>query len=128
MSFTVRWDNEDRTIIRSEVVGDWTWDDFVAQIMGTYAMMYTVDHTVDVIADGLAGHALPPGDMMVRLRSARGERPPNLGRLVLVNAHPFVRAIWGIMNRVYPHAHPLCFVDSLEEAYQVLADRVVAHY
>lgn len=129
MSFALKWDNEERTIIRSEVVSAWTWDDFVAQIMGAYAMMYTVDHTVDVIADGMGGQTLPPGDMMIRLRSVRGERPPNMGRLVLVDANPFVRAIGGIMSKVYPYTRGMLrFADTLDEARQLLRmERVASH-
>ncbi|MBN1563022.1 MAG: hypothetical protein JXA10_04240 [Anaerolineae bacterium] len=122
MTFIVCWDNEDRTVIRTEAVSDWNWDDFVSQIMGAYAMMYTVHHTVDVIADGLGGWTLPPGDMMGRLRSVRGERPPNMGRLVLVNANPFVRAVVGIMGKVYPEDAAMThLVDTIDDARELLA-------
>lgn len=121
MGFNVSWTDHTQNTILSCAEDDWTWPEFITQVETAYSMIGMVDHMVDVIVDGLGGVRIPPGDMVVQLRSLRMNRPTNMGRLLLIGANPFIRAMGYFMGRVYPQrASMLQYVDSIEAAYHLI--------
>ena len=104
MGFVVDWDNVERTVIMSRVEGEWTWDDLGGQVLDAYMLMTTVDHSVNVIVDGLATVQTPHGDIVRQLRGLLAQRPKNMGLLILVGASPTIRATSHLMSRLYPHS------------------------
>jgi hypothetical protein len=123
MPLNVFWDNEAKTIIRSEGEGEWTWEEFHEGLQKIVEMMKTVDHRVDLIHNHQPGSKRPSGSGMPHFQRAIRVMPPNVGLTVFVNTNAFARAIVAIFTRVYSKqaGGNFVMVGSLEEAYNLIA-------
>lgn len=122
MPLNVVWDNEAKTIIRSEGVGEWTWEEFHEALQKIVEMMKTVEHRVDLIHNHVPGSRRPSGSGMPHFQRAIRIMPPNIGLNIFVNTNSFGRAIVSIFTRVYggQSSGKLIMVASLEEAYALI--------
>jgi len=123
MGFKVEWDNSRKTVIRVDVQGYWTWEEYAAGIEETYDLMVTVEHTVDVIIHGIGGLQVPSGNMLAHVKESASLKPDNMGILLLVGANPFIRAIGNIFARISKRSTLLLYANSLEEGRLILAER-----
>ncbi|MBN1202788.1 MAG: hypothetical protein JXJ20_13130 [Anaerolineae bacterium] len=117
MHLTTEWDNDEKTIMRVTYHPGWTWDDLEANLPKEEAMLDSVDHTVNVIAD-FRGTRLPPG-AIVRLPMIASSPPymhANSGMMVMVGSPVFMEEVVGIYKRVFGQAQKLTVVGTLEEA------------
>ncbi len=119
MSLNIYWDNEAKTIIRSEGQGEWTWEEFHESLQEIVEMMKTVEHRVDLIHNHVPGSRKPSGSGMPHFQRAIRIMPTNIGLNIFVNTNSFARAIVSIFTRVYGNqaSGKLVIVGSLEEAY-----------
>jgi hypothetical protein len=49
-SVEIKWDNEQKTILRYIFTGDWTWDEYLERLNEGRTMMAEVEHSVCVFA------------------------------------------------------------------------------
>jgi hypothetical protein len=117
MPASVNWDNEEKTIIRQQLIGDWTYNDYIASAAETQTLTASVPHTVHVIVDFSASTSYP-----TRLLSAGPgldrNLPTNQGTVTLIQCPPYVRAVFDIVVKLYPKIGAnSAYVESLEEAY-----------
>ncbi len=128
MSVTVQWDNDAKTVLRYEVAGRWTWDEFYVAYDQGKSMMEAVPHTVHFIMvpmDFLTRNYLPPG-ALTHISSIYRRAAPNSGMTINVGGGGFARAMLNVLGRVSPKiAQKFAFADSLEEARTILAKAVV---
>lgn len=122
MPVTNTWDNDEKTIIRMEVIGRWTWDEMYAASDIGYAMLQTVNHIVYPIIDfsqsiGMPNHAI------THARNMMGRQHPNTGMSVFVGANPLFVSLWKVYVRVYAifsREQDFTFAKSLDEARAML--------
>jgi hypothetical protein len=119
MPVTPQWDNDDKTIIRYDLTGRWTWDEFFAAFDEGTTMLDTVQHTIHFIVnplDLMSRGYLPPGALQNTLALYRRSKA-NAGSTVIVGGSTFFRSLYGIGQRIYPRiaAHSR-FADSLDQA------------
>ncbi len=121
MGVNAIWDNAEKTILRQDFDGKWTWDEYFAASKRTQEMMGSVQHIVDVIANMKPGTIPMNGSALVYARDAMRVLP-NRGKVAVV-VNPFVAAMLKIFKNfdrelgrdTYP-------VESVEAARKLLAE------
>ncbi len=122
MPITVQWDNDQKTTIRYEFAGRWTWEQLFAANDERDAMMKTVDYRVDLIADLRNTMVVPPGaaSQFKRIAQARA----GTGVTVVVGANRFMQIMLDVFKLVQRQSESaLATAGSLEEARALLARR-----
>lgn len=79
-----QWDNADKTIIRNDFEGNWTWEEYFEMIEQRNALMSSVDHRVDVIANMRPANMPTSGGALSSAKLSLSNVPPNHGIFVIV--------------------------------------------
>lgn len=124
MPVSVEWDNEAKNVLRYDLGGRWTWDEFFKAFNDGKDLMAEVTHVVHFIVnplDTVSNGYLPPGALTHAHNISRAA-PPNAGATVLVGGGPFLKAMYTVGQRLYPRvSNQYKIVDSLETARAELA-------
>lgn len=120
------WDNPQRTVIRVTFEGQWDTDDLYRLVNKGNSMIESVDHIVDSIFDFTRSISSPTSALSTlgRMESTHSEKE----RLVIiVKASSYIKALCNIARRLAPKTFAnLIFVDTINDAYKVIADQVTA--
>lgn len=122
MSISVSWGDDTKRYILVVYEGEWTWDDYKNSYLTRYEMIRSVDHRVDVVID-VRKHPAPPDPFAAQyIKWAWDTRPPNLGRMIHIgaNANTFMSNLIRIFGNQVDGTSSLMFVDTLEEALEVI--------
>lgn len=84
MGILVNWDNPEKTVVRWEFTGWWSWYDFSVAQKKSNEMLASVPHTVHAIGDMSNTRFIPPNALIEFSRAAE-DVPANRGIIVLVN-------------------------------------------
>jgi hypothetical protein len=129
MGVTIQWDNAEKTVLRYDFMGRWTWDEFYAAYDIAKPMILSVTHKVDFIlnpTDDVSRNYTPPNIMTHMLSIAR-KALPNTGKCVSISRGTFSRVLLSMVSKVNPKiSEQYVFADSLEEARALLAKDSVA--
>ncbi len=123
MKIHLRWLDRDHRIILQTFEQGWSWADFTEASRLEKQMMDTVDHLVDIVADGrkvqIPDHAL---SAMPDIRSNSATlNHPNGGRYILVGVNRMVRTFVEVYMTVFKqHSAKVIFASTFEEAYEML--------
>src|SRR5688572_14922021 len=121
MSITVNWDNADKTIIRYDFQGKWTWDEFRVAANEAFGLTRSVQHRVDSISNFHPGASLP-SDALFHFSRAMRDAPPNRRTTVIVGGTPFINNLVSTFSRIYrPLGKRLLIASTLDEARKKLA-------
>ncbi len=102
----------------------WTWDEFYSIHLEAQPYLIDLNRAVDVIVDLRGARTVPPG-FLSRLPGIISTPPPDIGRIVVVDASPVVRGLFTVFAGAYPTlAKHFSFVDSLEAAQALLSGPV----
>jgi hypothetical protein len=119
MAVSVAWDNDEQTILRYDVKGHWTWDEFTVAFKQGLAMVAAVTHRVDFMVNPLDQKSrgyLPPNTIYHVITMYRNS-PPNKGLTVVIGGGSFFKTLNELNRRLYPRISArYLVVDSLEEA------------
>jgi len=130
MPVEVRWDEEDPTIIRIDVVGDWTWEEYDASTDILQAMILSVEERVDIIADLRQTGAMPPVDISTSIRymrRSRDSRPANFGITVNIGGNAFIKEVFKTMDIIDVNKPKTAWVSTLEAARQYITEHRAAN-
>jgi len=121
MPIQVHWDDEAKTIIRYEMYGRWTLQEFWEAYEKARQMINEVENRVDFIQvsmDKLSiGHM--PNGFITHLRSIYRNAHPRAGRTIVIpKARGLLGEVWDRMiSKAFPQIRDhFDFADSLEEA------------
>lgn len=129
MSSIITWANDAHTLIHQIYSDTFTLDDYRQAEAETQRLIAGEAHTVDILCDLQAARHLPSN------LAALGQRPltplaPNMGVTIIVSAPPYVRWLATLADRLRlslrlqeAGGHKVVFVDTLDEAYQALAQQ-----
>jgi hypothetical protein len=124
MTILVNWDNAEKTTILYTIHGRWTWEDLYDALDKGRGMMDSVSHEkVDFIVDMSDCKLLPDNALSNFARMTNKPHPKN-GRMVMVGATTFVRALLNMLGRYQganDNAKAVKAVPSVEEARNVIA-------
>jgi len=123
MNIKVSWDNDDKTVIRYDFEGTWTWEDFKIAATEAFAMTRSVEHPVDTISNFLPGVLLPP-NAIFQFRRIMEDAPPNRGVNVIVGSSAFIRTMVMMFSGINRNlSKRLIVVDRLDQARAAIAAR-----
>jgi hypothetical protein len=122
MAVQIMWDNPEKTIVRYNFEGRWTWDEFYPVYKEALAMELSVPHRVDVIVD-LQNARLFPDNLLTHMKGISDKQPPNIGVSVLVTKHRFVHSMYNIGIKFYGKIkHYFRLAETLEDAYKMIEE------
>jgi hypothetical protein len=120
MGMSLAWDNEEKTVIRWEFDGEWTWSEYGKLKVVFDSMVSQVDHTVDVIADMSKSPTLPKSSL-TQFKKYNRTTPPNRGLIVFVGTNTIVRIMAEALGNVFRGlSQYIAFSPSIDEARHLL--------
>ncbi|MBZ0295513.1 MAG: hypothetical protein K8L99_23345 [Anaerolineae bacterium] len=123
------WDNEDKTVVRVENEGKWTWDEFHLSLDEVASLIESVDHRVDVINVDRPGASMPPGPPVIHFQRATRMFAQYGSLNIVVVRSALNRSMLMTFARmlVGTTSSTLMILDSEDEAYAMIeADRASA--
>jgi hypothetical protein len=123
MAIKITWDNDAHTIIRETFEGAWTWDDFYQRLgKDVPAMMKSVAHRVDILADFRASGPLPLGPAITTARGVFNSVPSNWGCMVIVTDNRFISVLVDTFRKVFVTSVGVKIFTTKtdDEAYQII--------
>ena len=129
MPIQTHWDNDEKTIIRYEMYGRWTTQEFWEAYETARKMINSVEHKVHFIQVSMdkASIGYIPNGFISHLRSIYRNAHPRAGRTIVIpKARGMIGEIW---DRMITKAIPKIrehfdFADSLDEARALLQTTV----
>lgn len=122
MGIVVAWDDIDRSIIRMDFRGKWTWGEFQTARQQVRTLMESVNNPVYFIVDFSGGFPPPPDTLRIVYRSML-DRPRNASTTVIVSQSSFVETLYDIFGKAFPAlGERLRLARSIEEARVILAN------
>lgn len=125
MPYQPSWYDQDKSIIRVDIQGAVSWDEWYELTNQLVEMLSSVAHRVDIIYDDKVG--MPAGNPIPHLKAtnARLMAKGNLGTVVTVSSRRIsgiVKAMVDVVMRAYrmDMRHYGGFVDTLDEALHML--------
>jgi hypothetical protein len=129
MGVTVTWDDNTYTILRYDLTGLWTWDDYCLAVDKGAAMLEMIQHPVAVIANFRADTMVPRSITTPETKSAPVKRqnvlPENIGLIVVTGGAAFVEVMVSGFCRAYQRfERNLLVASSLDEARKLIVDHL----
>jgi hypothetical protein len=122
MPASVTWDNDDKTIIRQQLIGDWTYEEYVKSAVETQELTGSQPHTVHVIVDFTLSKSYP-SRLLAAGQTLDRNLPTNQGTVTVIQCPMYIRAVFDILVRLYPKVgNNSAQVESLEEAYAFIRE------
>ncbi len=115
MPFEVVWANDEKTIIHEIYQGVITPDEYLLASNETNALLTSVTHTVDVIADGRQ-ITLLRGNFLVTVQKVSSKTPKNQGAIVVVKPDRMIEIFVSIITRLFPNLE-IHTTKTVEEAF-----------
>lgn len=125
MTVTVMWDNELEDVICYQLIGRWTWQEFLLGFEQEVRMVQSLHgRRYDVIGDTTESAVLPGGSGLTHIYSVYRRYPRNWGITMIVTQSSFVRAMYKVSERLHPDTkNAFIIVPTLEEARTTIRDR-----
>lgn len=125
MPVTIDWDSDDKTIVRMEMIGFWTWKEADAGARQGYDLLQSVDYEVGVIIDFSRSTSMPPYALQNARRMIQ-HRHPRTGLTVFVGTNTLFLALWNVFARIYTlfaQRQNSVFAPTVAEARDILMKR-----
>lgn len=120
MPACVGWDNEQKTIIRQQFFGDWTFEDYVTSSTELQRLTASMPHTVNVIVDYTESKTYPR-KILAAAQTLSRNFPVNEGVVMIVQGPPYILAAFEVIFKLCPKSGKnVHHVDSLEDAYAAI--------
>jgi hypothetical protein len=123
MGIAVRWDNNERTIIRYTYTARWTWDELYTALAEQAALQASVTHEVAILVDARNTNIVPEG-FIAQVKRVAERMPPHTGLRIIVSGNPFIKSLFLLVSKLFPHMiGDMLFVATIEGAYSLLHER-----
>jgi hypothetical protein len=114
------WDNESKTIIRREMSGTWSWDEYIENNRHEHEMAISVPHDVRLIIDTRQSLTLPIG-ALIQFKRALESNSKAIKLNLVVGANPMLRTVHQILMQLFPHfVGRVILVKTFDEAYDLI--------
>jgi len=121
MPIQVYWEDADKTIVRYDFEGAWTWDELYAVYYKAIDMETSVPHRVDIILDMRYSHRIP-GNALLHLKNLSEKQPPNVGLSIFVTTNTFLTSMYNMAIKVYGKiAYYFRLAPTLDAAHAMIA-------
>ncbi len=124
MPFRVHWADAEHTLMRCDIQAPWTWEEFDAAWRQFYEMGSSAQHPVICAVDAHLMGLLPRNALRV-IHDRYSVLPPNISKMVVVNAPTMLRVIVDVMSLIRPDIFKCYhFVPTFDEAQRLLNTRL----
>ncbi len=129
MGISVKWDNDEKTIIQYVFDGRWTWNDLYAALDKVKEMSGSVDHRVDAIINFSNADLIPSGsifsfDGKKNAQKLAQKANEARGTIVIAGANGFIKGIYDTFRLFDKHiSSGVHFTDSVKQARSFLLDQ-----
>lgn len=126
MPISVKWDNDDKTIVVLRHMGRWTWEEYYSAVQQSTYLIDEVAHQVDMISHFADPDALmPPAGSFFHWQKTLTEAPPNLGIIIMVPGNTFIRNFVSVSQRILGEmvGSRLRTAESIERARSISQER-----
>ena len=122
MPIEIGWDNDEKTVLLLQVIGDWTLSEYYEYYLKAKAMMDTVDHPLCLILD-MTETKVVPSRMMSTASFSKKHRAENVELSIFVGASMFVKVLADTMATIVsPRQRRLRFANTVEEAREIVVE------
>jgi hypothetical protein len=98
MAIITQWDNDEKTIVRHDFQGRWTWEEFFAADRRASELVDSVTHRVDIISNMREG-IMPREAALANARSVIHRLKSNIGVIVVV-VNPLLAVTTTVFKKV----------------------------
>jgi hypothetical protein len=122
MPVTVKWENDQKRVLRVTYLGRWTVQDAYGSRDQIRALVKEVNYEVDSIHDMRQGGFLPPS-ILTHTREIMSETVPQMRLIVLVGTNAFVQTMYNVFAKVYPRLvekNNFRMVQTIEAAHELI--------
>ena len=131
MPIMVEWYNHEKTIISSQFIGIWVWDDYLQAVKVVNTLLKSVDYEVGAIDDHRTSDSTPREFTLDTIHHIFAAAPPNLGLVCIVRAPYIIKLLVNAYCQIIPHGclfprsslANIRFTDTIEEAEALMAER-----
>ncbi len=124
MGVTVLWDNEEKTTLRVDLAGSWSWGDYDRALAEAGAIMRSGGQHIDVIHNLLEGSRAPLGYVLPHFQRAMQLMEDNVGCIVIVGSNYSMNLLLSLFLGTFTTVgRKVAFVDSVDEARHILGER-----
>jgi hypothetical protein len=125
MSYTVAWDNDDQTCILLTFAPGVTWDIIYSACDELYALMQSVDHSVDFISDITTSPNMPKDNASIHVRKILSRMPANAGMHVVVTQPRslFTITLLNAIFRLVGWSSGFAMATSMDQARELIQQR-----
>lgn len=121
MPITVQWDDAEETIIRYDILGQWSWNEYYPVMQNGTAMINAKAYRVDAIADFSRSIGLP-GGAMTKTREALNNVPDHCAYTVFAGGNMIINTVTRTFTRIYPREGARILIASdLDDARHLIA-------
>ncbi len=122
MPIIPQWENNDKTIIRTQFKDEWTWNNFTLVRTTLLHMIESVPHIVDHIADFQDVEDIPNGALAIG-RSIHKSCAHNQGIIVIVGSFPMLKMLYQSLTLAYPATKSnFVLASTSDEAHKIIAE------
>ena len=118
MPIKVAWYNPEKTILKGEISGAWTWEEFHLSIDETHQLLKDVSHPVVIINVRMPDAKNPKGNPLPHYSRATKQMPEHQVMTINVSRDkPLNRMIANILGKLFPFMPAKFYIaDNLDEA------------
>ncbi|MDX1992887.1 MAG: hypothetical protein SF029_10875 [bacterium] len=121
MGIRIYPDENDPTIVRWDIEGRWTWDDYHHARTDSDRIGQGVER-FDIVCDMRRAGPVPVSPATLHIKHGLDNALPAWGICVLVGPDAFVRVMVSLVQRVLPKARNTFFLaDSVEQAHEIIS-------
>ena len=122
MPIVVQYDNDHKTVIHYEFVGNWTWGDYGQAITEAHRLTEKFPHVVDLILDFSQSDSFP-GYAMTNVATSLGALSRKFRVTLIVSNSPYIETLIKVYRRIFSgQDRGIVLVKTLTEARQILTD------
>jgi hypothetical protein len=120
MPMNVSWDDDEKTTLRCDYEGKWTWSDVSQGYDEVIKLMKTVPHPVSMIHNMTHGAGIPNGAIS-NVHRFTAHLPENWGISVVVGSGAFIEMLMSVFTKIYKKlGERYKRASSLEEAREII--------
>lgn len=129
MGISVKWDNDEQTIIQCVFDGRWSWNELYATLDKVKEMSGSVDHRVDAIINFSKADLIPSGsifsfDGKKHAQKLAKKAHETRGLIVIAGANGFIRSIYDTFRLFDKNVSSgVYFADTTKQARSFLLER-----
>jgi len=127
MGIEVKWDNPEKTILLQTFEGKWSGAEYYASLDEMSVLLKDASQRVHLVGDMTDSIGIPALNLLAASGRVVKMVEQQFATITVVKAHNYFQSLVNVVRRMSPAlAERVYFVNTLDEAYKLLAKRIEA--